>query len=458
MKQTAVSVFFSCKKLFLIKIYLKIYFFFLKENFTGEGFFKCRNFEHYLDIKKVCNDIIDCFEGSDEQFCKKQIFLQSKCSVQNQNELNCQNLNENLYNFHIDYKKLKLKNFTEKSEKVVKKIQFQLTYLIIENSMINDINFFQYFPNLFNLIFRKNSVKYLQQTLKMKKLLILNYLDLSQNSIRSLGFLKFLTTKNLIELNLSETKITKILNEDVEFLENLKILILKKCNLRIIQINILQSLTELHLNQTVFSPVQLTDIESKFKNLKYFFSDYFALCCILKQKKSIDKIICKPLISLLKSCKSMMKNSIFIVFFWLMGIIGFFGNIFLLIISTYRNSYEKFNKIYKTFIILFNAILFLHIILLAVANLYFGNNYIKRDYQWRSSLLCGILNILYHSSIAFTQIMFFFLVFRIFYKNYFNLKSPVISIISLIFLINFLLISSCLFRKVLRKKKEFVIF
>lgn len=315
-------------------------------------------------------------------------------------ELNCTNL-QNLNKLQTNLKILKLWSFKElkKTEENNEKKHSKITFLQVENSIIENGEFLRNFPNLVNFIFKKNYLKKAKSKLVLFKnveLKILQNLDLSENQIENLEFLKNLTSKNLLSLDISNTKIQKISNENVGHLKNLKILKIIKCKLKIIEINKLKNLVEIYLNKTIFNEFNLMNIHKNLKNLKKFYSISFELCCILK-KYSNNQILCQPNISLLKSCSKIIKNQFLSIFFWIFGLFGFFINfISIFFIYLYLKSSTKF---YRIFLSISDFTTSAYILSVSIINVYFGEEYIEKDLLWRRSTPCKLLGITFIFSI-----------------------------------------------------------
>lgn len=422
-----------------------------KEKFKGEGFLKCRNDRHFVNISNICDGIYDCFEGSDEFYCLNEKYEKDKCKLENRNELICENLDENfLKNLNVNFKKLKIKNLIEnenekeeeekKKRKREKNIKNKITFLSVENSRIYDLKYFDYFPNLVFLIFKNNSIEKIEEIFSRKKLILLNLLDLSKNSIFNLKFLKNFVNENLIYLDISFTKIQFILHKHIHFLNKLQIFIINFCQIQIIQIYSLIHLNQLHFNSTqIFHLNHLIQIPNHLNYLQKFYSSSFTLCCIFK-KHYPQNFTCQPSYSLIYSCQKMIKSSGLSIYFLILGFFGLLGNFFLIFLSFRLISNEKSLKI----LILFSDILlFAYLASISVKDKLYDENYIfKHDIEWRSSFFCYFLKITFHSSIVLSQFFFNFLVLKKFLsQNYLNKNlSKIIKIFYFISLIIYLIL------------------
>lgn len=398
-----------------------------KEKFKGEGFLKCRNDRHFVNISNICDGIYDCFEGSDEFYCLNEKYEKDKCKLENRNELICENLDENfLKNLNVNFKKLKIKNLIEnenekeeeekKKRKREKNIKNKITFLSVENSRIYDLKYFDYFPNLVFLIFKNNSIEKIEEIFSRKKLILLNLLDLSKNSIFNLKFLKNFVNENLIYLDISFTKIQFILHKHIHFLNKLQIFIINFCQIQIIQIYSLIHLNQLHFNSTqIFHLNHLIQIPNHLNYLQKFYSSSFTLCCIFK-KHYPQNFTCQPSYSLIKSCQKMVKSIILSIFFWLIGIFGFLLNIFSIIFTLF---FIKVSKCFRLLVSISDVTMSLYVIIISIINLYFGSSYIDNDLFWRKSLFCKFFGILFQFSIFLAYVSVNLLTF----ERYLSLKN-----------------------------------
>lgn len=325
-------------------------------------------------------------------------------------------MNNNLSSFHTTYKKTIFHNFTKDIEEKNKIIWFQSTFLQVENSTFLKNDFFEYFPNLVILIFRQNFILNINQMLNRKMLKLLHILDLSKNSIEKLNFLKNFTTNTLIEIDLSKTKIKIILKEDINFLNNLKILKIRYCNLKRIEINHLRKLKEIYLEKSEYFHSDLIHIKNDLNYLNKFFSDNFAFCCILK-KNYKKNFVCKPSVSLIKSCEKMIKNIPLAIFFWLIGIIGFLDNIATIYLTF---AYINTSKIFRIVLSTADLLMSIYVTSISIVNSEFDDSYIENDLKWRKSIYCRILGGIFNCSI-FISYLFANLITL---ERYFTLKYP----------------------------------
>lgn len=402
------------------------------DSFKPKGFFKCRDSSKFLNLSNVCDGIVDCLKGSDELFCLNETFPKFNCFNENRNELICENLT-NFNGFLLNRKKLKLIKFNQ-SEPPTENVQYQLTFLHIEASLLKNERFFFNFPNLVILKLRENLILN-EKLLEKKKLKILQFLDLSHSTIKSLSFLKNLTDESLIELDVSFTKIINILKRDVEHLIKLKMFRITNCNLKIIELKNLLNLREIHLNKTNFQISQLFQIHISSKNLEKFFSQSFQLCCILK-KYFGNEFVCQPKSSFFKSCTKMIASIIWETIFLILGVFG------LILGFLSINFIKDINfpiKIFVLLLIFFDLFPFFHILTLLLMNRILKDNYNNPKNLWEKTAFCQFLGSFFYLSFTFSNEILFILILKIssaFYLKRILIENFLKSIIPVFIVIN----------------------
>lgn len=399
--------------LFFISIFIFIFFYSNKEIFHSKGFFKCSRQIHFINISNVCDGNIDCLGGNDEIFCSNQSFPINQCHIKYFNHLVCNDL-KSLQNFYIDFKMFIINN-----SKILLNLNsngfHKITNLKIINSSLSNNLFFKKFPNLVQLIFNKISF-HSSQIFSSTKLKILQFLDLSYNQIYSLDFLKNFTSDKLLFLDISHTKISKIGNVDIRHLSRLRILKASYCSLKIIEINWLKRLHEIHLNKTIINEKDLLNIHEHLSELKYFYSSSFYLCCLMLKNYN-NSIVCRPNISVVKSCSKMIKSLILSLAFWIIGLLGFLGNCFTLIYVIPR---LKVSRLYQFIMSLSDLLVCCYILSISILNVYFGDDYLNYDWKWRHSFYCKLHGILLTFSLHLSYLSMILMTL----ERYFTLKNP----------------------------------
>lgn len=359
------------------------------------GYFKCSNENKYLINEQICNEIIDCLDGTDEMFCEA-----SKKTIQNCEQVNlmlvCNTkqtvLVDKSVNLKVNDKSIIFISSDGNVELNFLNHSIFVTVLKITNNTryISQFNLIM-FPNLFYLQIRNclldNKFLFLNQTKKK-----LQHLDLALTNLNSLKFLKNLNCKNLIYLDISSTKINYISNSELLFVPLLKKLLMNNCSFIKLEKNTFNSLLFLEnliMMRTKFD-YEIEDLEIyNLKRIKKVKSEIFKICCLfLRYHKLGENFYCYPSSSSFRSCSSLISTNLKKVFYWLIGILGCIGN---LVLAIYVSSNFKCSKIFHLQLNFADFIISSYILSIAFADLCFKNDFLENDLKWRKSVLCQIL-------------------------------------------------------------------
>lgn len=335
-----------------------------------KGYFKCLKFKKFISLKNVCNNIINCFDGSDELFCHVGEFENKNCQIKNFTEIFC--LFDKQENKSLDIPK----NFYRLTiigdfQLINSNIYNLFLFIYVENSkkFIKLINML----NLSNIVYLTiiNSNLKSSELINLQNLYLLQYIDLSKNSIKTLNFLANFHSKYLLTLNISFNEITSL--EFYTLLENLEILEVKGL---ILPINIIKDL----------------------KNLKYINGDSFYLCCMLWNINGKDKK-CNPSYTRFHSCSKIIKSFSLSILIWIFGCIGFLLNIILFLFNLFPLKKLKFY-----FLLLFfgDILMSIYLLILSTFNLYLNENNITEKAGWQNSFICQFMGTIMTCSIILT--------------------------------------------------------
>lgn len=381
---------------------------FFKESFKPGGLFKCKHEFTFKVMADVCNGIIDCIYGSDELLCDIPFINKTGCKAESHFSIFCDGIlipetNNSIgkvLNFNA-LKKIKIANgfigILENS--------FDLVHLTISHSSKYFSKTFPKFPNLIFLSLKNNNLKTISfhYTLTLLQILIISY-----NPIKSLIFLVKMDIFNLIELDISYTRVQEIHPMHIQGFKQLKKLIITNTPLKHIERESFLTLNDLQVLAIHRTKLQLENyyhIYKHLKNIQNISSDDFRLCCIVWRfiGKHID---CSPKVESFFTCDNLISSSIKRVFYWLLGIAGFFGNIsaiFLMILS------KSFKQKYQFMLIVGDFLVSVYLLSIAITDVFYGNNYIQNDHVWRSSNWCQFLESIVTFSLLLSNVSMCFI-------------------------------------------------
>ncbi|XP_055888121.1 G-protein coupled receptor GRL101-like [Biomphalaria glabrata] len=207
----------------------------------------------------------------------------------------------------------------------------------------------------------------------------------------------FLFPTSLEIIDLSYTKISLKLNvfENVTFLKHLNLSNSLVSTFQDIGIPEYFTLETLYIEN-----VEMTNIEKNyFRGLtiksELRASDY-KLCCpqILNPNISVDK--CHAPVDVISSCKHLVGNILNRITIWTVGLLTVVGNGIVLVYRIGWNR-EIFKKAYGLFVCglaVSDFIMGVYLLLIAVVDIYYKDNYVLEDVKWRHSDLCQLAGFL----------------------------------------------------------------
>lgn len=367
--------------------------------------FQCRNKRSYTLLNKLCNNVYDCPDGSDELFCELEE-CSKYCTCTDFKLIHCQNSinisSKNLKNF----KYLKIENLTKIYREDEEQIMFNIVALSISNSKANlTKNLLKIFYNLVYLNISMNNIKeFSSKELKNQKMI--QNLDLSYNYLKNLTKFSFIHLINLLTLNISYNNLIYISNNAFSNQISLKKLIiiqenqfihlskkafknLKNLQILIMEFNLKNDLTKIHLIQ--------------FNFLKKVFVKKFKSCCLFKKMIRKKNFYCyykinKQLICFDYKFNEFRQNSI--IFLFVIIIFSILLKLIFIFKFNIKINLQKFYKIFMDFIIS---------IYLLTAIIYFYEMKIDdHTINFKLKILCLFIRIFYILILNFTVSMIFF--------------------------------------------------
>nr|XP_006815512.1 PREDICTED: G-protein coupled receptor GRL101-like [Saccoglossus kowalevskii] len=209
----------------------------------------------------------------------------------------------------------------------------------------------------------------------------LGELDLTSNDVSILNAHTFAGLSQLDELNLSGNNMEYIDNGAFEALLQLRTL-----DLRVGDFSV--------GSQDLFDPLE---------NLKYLYTDNYKYCCMAENSRPLD--LCTPPADQFSSCEDLLSNQVLRVCMWMLGLLAFLGNLFVII---WRLSQKEKNRVHSYLILnlgISDFCMGVYMLIIASVDMYYRGRYIGFADEWRHSELCefaGFLSMLSSEVSVFT--------------------------------------------------------
>ena len=222
----------------------------------------------------------------------------------------------------------------------------------------------------------------------------LHHLNLSHSSISSLDFDLFRDTGKLEFLDLSGNKLESIPN-----------------------INHLNQLTFLNLQDNSLIKVTNKTFSNVSKNAYMIVSQPEICECYVS-----GDISCNALdeISPYLTCSRLLSDRILVVMMWLIGLNALFGNIFVLSYRKVERDKDQIQTFLLSNLAMSDLLMGIYMLLIASADIYFGESFPMQAESWRSGITCKIAGTI---SIVSSEASVFFLTL-ISIDRYINIKYP----------------------------------
>ncbi|XP_072047223.1 G-protein coupled receptor GRL101-like [Amphiura filiformis] len=129
-------------------------------------------------------------------------------------------------------------------------------------------------------------------------------------------------------------------------------------------------------------------------SLQTMYNDDHRLCCFFSNLETCRTI---ETYSPLFNCGSMMQNQVLRVFMWVLGISAVVGNIFVIVLRMKEKTASETQSKQRLFIFhlaLSDSLMGVYMIILACADIYYGDEYFKFSDAWRNGIVCRITGFL----------------------------------------------------------------
>lgn len=358
------------------------------------GYFKCHSKKTYIVNHRVCDEIIDCVDGSDEMFCQLTEVYIKNCQQINYIILEC---NENFQDAYEPYQgQLKENDKNIRFIKTDKSVNLSFIQNSIYLTILKIIDNREYFPklqnvtlpNLYHVLIRNSSLTE-NSTIFKNQLLKLEYLDISINPINSISFLNNLQSNELKYLDISWTKIEILKKLNIKIIKNLKIFKLMNCKIIEIEINFFKNMFNLEIllmNKTeILNEIPNVHLKN-LKNISNVKSDYFKICCLFWiQSKEKGKFNCSFSITLFQSCENLIDKNLKRLFYWSIGIFGCLGNFILIFFLLKKFQLKNLFNLQLHFC---DLLISAYILGIAIIDNYYAGIYHSVDVDWRKGAFC----------------------------------------------------------------------
>ncbi len=246
------------------------------------------------------------------------------------------------------------------------------TFSLMRNLLMLDLGFndltelragtFEGLTSLKRLYLLGNSgIKYIQFG-TFRSLVNIPNLVMTEMKIQRIDDLTFKGLENVKTINLSNNEIQSISNGAFEGLSMLTSLELEGNDIRVIY-------------KASFLPME---------RLESLRSDHFKLCCMAVQ---VERANCYPPQDPISSCEDLMNNNWLRAFIWILGLMAFLGNIFVMIWRLSLQS-ASISDIFITNLALSDFQMGLYLLIIAGVDFYYHGVFIEYSDIWRESWLC----------------------------------------------------------------------
>ncbi|XP_022097859.1 uncharacterized protein LOC110983163 [Acanthaster planci] len=239
-----------------------------------------------------------------------------------------------------------------------------------------------------------------------KEFKYLKSLLLKDNNIYALTPGTFYGLTNLTFLDISNNSIRRINGNSFSELQSLEVMIAADIPLETIEENAFDGLKMLEVmvlirgsssNQSTvdIKDDALTDLV----RLNKLFVDDYRLCCEFVSSVDFDVANCftTELQPPLNLCGSLMRNNLLRVAMWILGLSALIGNAVVIVWRCYQGKEIGGKKTHSFFVLnlaVSDLMMGVYMLMIAVADVHFGEKYSRVAHEWRSSPICKIAGVI----------------------------------------------------------------
>ena len=288
-----------------------------------------------------------------------------------------------------------------------------LTYVKVSNNMLVDLpaGLFQGLTNLQELYLQSNMLTFLPYD-SFYGLGRLMTLQLGDNRLKSLDKRLFKDLKNLQSLNLYWNEFGLLEKNILRGLIFLKFLFLSSCGLfmldneifkdnkmlehieldgnRLTQVPNLKGLTHLNylnLRYNVLANVDAQSFVGFAKSAELFVSQHEICDCFVPIDLKCDASSRR---SPYLTCERLLSDRSLVILIWVIGVNALCGNLFVVIWRLHSSQKNKVQDSLLTNLALSDLLMGIYLLVIASADLYFGQNFPMRSATWRSGITCKV--------------------------------------------------------------------
>ncbi len=365
----------------------------ISAEFSCPGFYRCQDAIQCIPPNQLCDGERQCPLADDEDNCG--LSCNPGCTCQSL-MVNCSTSGLAEFPAVVEYN-TRLLNLN--SNNISQLPNYSLLFpfmskLYLSHNTLDHITpgTFKYMNNLLVLDLSYNRLTKLKKD-TFEGLISLSYLSLLGNhEISNVESGAFIGLDKLPVLSLSEMKIASIVNFNFNGLTKLKTLDLS--NNEIVMISDLafdgiSTLVDLNLFGNDIMVVKRASLEP-LVNLYSLRSDHFKLCCMAVQ---VDRANCFPPQDPISSCEDLMNNAVLRAFIWILGAMAFIGNIFVVI---WRSSFTtpSVPDIIITNLGVSDLLMGIYMLIIGGVDLHYQGVFIEYSDFWRNSWLCQLAGFL----------------------------------------------------------------
>lgn len=114
--------------------------------------------------------------------------------------------------------------------------------------------------------------------------------------------------------------------------------------------------------------------------------DHFTQCCYAV--KAIPRLNCEAPTDGFSSCDDLMKNKTLQIFIWILGIMAFAGNLFVIAWRCFVREDNQVHSFLLTNLAVSDFLMGLYLLIIAIKDTQWQGEYFKQDFTWRTGQLC----------------------------------------------------------------------